>query len=45
LTSIDIVDQSTWVTDHVVTFTEAWKRALGSGDSLDLIRRIAKEMT
>ncbi|WP_254909941.1 hypothetical protein [Micromonospora sp. NBS 11-29] len=33
------------VTDYQVTFAEARERALGSDDSLDLIRRIAKEMT
>lgn len=45
LTSIDIIDQSTRVTDYQVTFAEARERALGSEDSLDLIRQIAKEMT
>ncbi|WP_329102750.1 helix-turn-helix transcriptional regulator [Micromonospora sp. NBC_01699] len=45
LTSIDIIDQSTRVTDYVVTFAEAQERALSSDDSLALIRRIAKEMT
>ncbi|MFI0791501.1 DUF5753 domain-containing protein [Micromonospora rubida] len=45
LTSIDIIDQSTRVSDYQVTFAEAWERALSSGESLDLIRRIAKEMT
>lgn len=45
LTSIDIIDQSTRVTDYQVTFAEACERALSSSDSLDLIRRIAKEMT
>ncbi|MFY1586584.1 DUF5753 domain-containing protein [Micromonospora sp. WMMD734] len=45
LTSIDIIDQSTRVTDYQVTFAEAWERALSSDESLDLIRRIAKEMT
>ncbi|SCL25221.1 Helix-turn-helix domain-containing protein [Micromonospora pallida] len=44
LTSSDIIDQSTRVADYVVTFAETQERALGSGDSLDLIRRIAKEM-
>ncbi|WFE41203.1 helix-turn-helix transcriptional regulator [Micromonospora sp. WMMD998] len=45
LTSIDIIDQSIRVTDYQVTFAEARERALRSEDSLDLIRRIAKEMT
>lgn len=45
LTSIDIIDQSVRVTDYVVTFAEARERALGSGESLALIQRIAKEMT
>ena len=45
LTSSDIIDQSIRVTDYVVTFAEALERALSSDESLDLIRRIAKEMT
>ncbi|GAB3139139.1 helix-turn-helix transcriptional regulator [Micromonospora sonneratiae] len=45
LTSIDIIDQSIRVTDYVVTFAETRELALSSEDSLDLIRRIAKEMT
>ncbi|MEU3454268.1 DUF5753 domain-containing protein [Micromonospora sp. NPDC006766] len=45
LTSIDIIDQSIRVTDYQVTFAEARERALSSDDSLDLIRRIVKEMT
>ncbi|MFY1700952.1 hypothetical protein ACN28G_04275 [Micromonospora sp. WMMA1923] len=45
LTSIDIIDQSVRVTDYVVTFAETRELALGSGESIDLIRRIAKEMT
>ncbi|WP_341718057.1 DUF5753 domain-containing protein [Micromonospora sp. FIMYZ51] len=45
LTSIDIIDQSVRVTDYVVTFAETRELALGSAESLDLIRRIAKEMT
>ncbi|XTZ17895.1 helix-turn-helix domain-containing protein [Micromonospora echinospora] len=44
LTSIDIIDQSLRVNDYVVTFAETRELALGSGESLDLIRRIAKEM-
>ncbi|WP_328346499.1 DUF5753 domain-containing protein [Micromonospora sp. NBC_00421] len=44
LTSIDIIDQSIRVTDYVVTFAETRELALGSDDSVDLIRRIAKEM-
>ncbi|SCL27844.1 helix-turn-helix domain-containing protein [Micromonospora inyonensis] len=44
LTSIDIIDQSLRVNDYVVTFAETRELALGSDDSLDLIRRIAKEM-
>lgn len=45
LTSIDIIDQSTRVNDYVVTFAETQERALSSDESLDLIRRIAGEMT
>ncbi|MFG1848503.1 helix-turn-helix transcriptional regulator [Micromonospora sp. WMMD712] len=45
LTSIDIVDQSVRVTDYLVTFAETRELALGSDESVDLIRRIAKEMT
>jgi transcriptional regulator with XRE-family HTH domain len=45
LTSIDIIDQSVRVTDYVVTFAETRELALSSEKSLDLIRRIAKEMT
>ncbi|GGM60544.1 transcriptional regulator [Micromonospora sonchi] len=45
LTSSDIIDQSSRVADYVVTFAEARERALGSEESLALIRRIAKEMT
>ncbi|MFY1635201.1 helix-turn-helix domain-containing protein [Solwaraspora sp. WMMB335] len=44
LTFIDIVDQSTQVTDYVVTFAETRERALSSQDSLALIREIAREM-
>ncbi|SCE99383.1 hypothetical protein GA0070558_11840 [Micromonospora haikouensis] len=45
LTSIDIIDQSVRVTDYIVTFAETRELALGSDESVDLIRRIAKEMT
>ncbi|WP_328339819.1 helix-turn-helix domain-containing protein [Micromonospora sp. NBC_00421] len=45
LTSSDIIDQSSRVADYVVTFAEARERALSSTESLELIRRIAKEMT
>jgi hypothetical protein len=45
LTSIDIIDQSSRVTDYVVTFAETLEGALSSDDSLALIRRVAKEMT
>ncbi|WP_329107648.1 helix-turn-helix domain-containing protein [Micromonospora sp. NBC_01699] len=45
LTSIDIIDQSVRVTDYAVTFAETLERTLSSGDSLALIRQIAKEMT
>ena len=44
LTSIDIIDQSIRVTDYVVTFAETRELALGSDDSVELIRRIAREM-
>jgi hypothetical protein len=44
LTSIDIIEQSTRVTDYLVTFAETMESALGSDDSLALIRRVAKEM-
>ncbi|MFI9638777.1 DUF5753 domain-containing protein [Micromonospora sp. NPDC051925] len=44
LTSIDIIDQSIRVTDYVVTFAETRELALSSDDSVDLIRRTAKEM-
>ncbi|WP_432907057.1 DUF5753 domain-containing protein [Micromonospora matsumotoense] len=44
LTSVDIIDQSVRVTDYVVTFAETRELALGSDDSVELIRRIAKEM-
>ncbi|MBM7079482.1 DUF5753 domain-containing protein [Micromonospora humida] len=44
-TSSDIIDQSSRVADYLVTFAEARKRALRSAESLELIRRIAKEMT
>ncbi|MFC8848650.1 MULTISPECIES: helix-turn-helix domain-containing protein [unclassified Micromonospora] len=45
LTSSDIIDQSSRVADYTMTFAEARERALGSAESLALIRRIAKEMT
>lgn len=45
LTSIDIIDQSVRVNDYVVTFAETRELALGSDELIDLIRRIAKEMT
>ncbi|HEX5541452.1 MAG TPA: helix-turn-helix transcriptional regulator [Micromonospora sp.] len=45
LTSSDIIDQSTKVTDYVVTFEEALELALNLDDSLALMRRVAKEMT
>lgn len=45
LTSIDIIDQSARVTDYLVTFSETRERALSSGDSVALMKQIAKEMT
>lgn len=44
LTSSDIIDQSGRVADYAITFGEARERALGSEQSLAMIRRIGKEM-
>lgn len=44
VTSTSIVDNPAVVTEHVVTFAQTTETALNPSDSLDLLRRVAKEM-